>query len=447
MAASIDMKCVDNIKNELDADATSIRLFEAEPNLVASPLRLPLINIDNKWDAQAHQCVELSNQKAKGKDHSQALSMAQIKAMGKHRSKENLEKLIKIYPEIEQMDLKREIISSIGRQQEKEIIFEFISKHIYNYDCMELVYQMYRTILYNQHLPKFAELLTKVDAFYKNEVMDKMKRFWRYRHNRQKKLKKTNCQIAKPLILSGDSGLTLKTLANESVNLVFTSPPYYNARLYANYKSYSDYLEKMRAVFEECNRILEDGRFLIINVSPVITRRPGREFESIRYPIHFDFHNILTSSNFYFIDEIIWIKPESTVPNRIGGYQQTRKPLSYKPNCITESIMVYRKNADYLLDKNIAQYEKNYKEDDRIDTSNCWYINPKSDKNHPAVFPEELCRRVLKYYSFKGDIVLDPFAGSGTFGKVAMHMRRTPVLCEQNPVYIDRLKREFYAFF
>lgn len=202
----------------------------------------------------------------------------------------------------------------------------------------------------------------------------------------------------------------------------------------------------MKDILIECNRVLEDGRFIIINVSPVITKRPGREFESIRYPIHFDFHKILLDTGFYFIDEIIWIKPETTVPNRIGGYQQTRKPLSYKPNCITESIMVYRKQADFLLDKNIAKYKnfiKNAAED--IETNNCWYINPKSDRSHPAVFPEELCQKVIKYYSYEKDVVLDPFAGSGTLGRVALDMNRIPVLCEINPEYIKLIERGLYG--
>lgn len=57
------------------------------------------------------------------------------------------------------------------------------------------------------------------------------------------------------------------------------------------------------------------------------------------------------------------------------------------------------------------------------------------------MFPEELCVRVLKYYSFAGDIVCDPFAGSGTFGKVAQEMGRIPLLCEQNKEYAMRLKQ------
>lgn len=230
-------------------------------------------------------------------------------------------------------------------------------------------------------------------------------------------------------------------IQEQQVQLIFTSPPYYNARLYSDYKSYEEYLRIMQQTLRQCYRILEDGRFILINISPVITKRAGREFESIRYPIHFDFHKILCGSGFYFIDEIIWIKPEYSVPNRVAGYLQTKKPLSYKPNCITESIMVYRKNSPFLLDRNIKKYDKNLKNDEEVDSTNCWYISPKADKNHPAVFPEELCEKVLKYYSFKGDVVCDPFAGSGTFGKVAIKMNRVPLLCEQNLEYAKKLKQ------
>ena len=224
---------------------------------------------------------------------------------------------------------------------------------------------------------------------------------------------------------------------------MFTSPPYYNAREYSDYSSYSEYLAKMGEVFRACNRVLEDGRFMIVNVSPVITKRPGREFESIRYPIHYDLHRVLTETGYYFIDEIIWVKPEPSVPDRISGYKQTRKPLSYKPNCITESIMVYRKNCAFLLDRNMKAYTEYDRHDgEEVDTSNCWYIAPKSDKNHPAVFPEELCRRILRYYSFEGDGVLDPFAGSGTLGRVARKMERVPVMCEAREEYAEIIDRE-----
>ena len=98
-----------------------------------------------------------------------------------------------------------------------------------------------------------------------------------------------------------------------------------------------------------------------------------------------------------------------------------------------------------MLDDNIKKYPRNVKNDPnkKIDTSNCWYIQPKSSKKHPAIFPEELCEKVLTYYSYPGDVVLDPFAGSGTFGKVARKLNRVPILCELNPEYVKLLKKEF----
>lgn len=372
------------------------------------------------------------------------VSLLEVKELGKNRCSENLTKLLKLYDVVSDIDIKREIVSSIGRQKDYDAVYSFIKNNIYNCKCMDLVYQMYRTLLYRQSMDQFYQLKLDVEKFYNNEIIDKMNRYWQYKHSNLKK-QDVISKPTKPIVLHGDSKNELKKIAPGSVNMIFTSPPYYNARMYTNYKSYEDYLSQMKNILIECNRVLEDGRFIIINVSPVITKRPGREFESIRYPIHFDFHRILLEAGFYFIDEIIWVKPETTVPNRIGGYQQTRKPLSYKPNCITESIMVYRKNADFLLDKNIAKYPNFVKDNDSFDTNNCWYINPKSDRNHPAVFPEELCERVLKYYSFEQDVVLDPFAGSGTLGRVAIKMNRIPVLCEQNKEYIKIIERGLYG--
>lgn len=79
------------------------------------------------------------------------------------------------------------------------------------------------------------------------------------------------------------------------------------------------------------------------------------------------------------------------------------------------------------------------KEDEEVDTSNCWFISPQYNKDHPAVFPKELCSKIIKRYSFEEDIVLDPFAGSGTVGKVAKELNRKYVLCEQNEEYFDNL--------
>lgn len=377
------------------------------------------------------------------------ITLESIKKLGLERRESNLENLLKLFYEDFEIELKREIVSSIGRQKNNDKIYEFLAKEAFNTHYMDIIYQMFRTALYKaKNDERFRKLRDKMLAHYNNEVMQKMFEYYEFRQKRQSTQSQEK-QITKPSLLIGDNRITLNKIKDKQIQLIFTSPPYYNARIYSDYKSYEEYLNSMFETLKQCHRILEDGRFILINVSPVITKRAGREFESIRYPIHFDFHKILIEAGFYFIDEIIWIKPEYSVPNRIAGYLQTKKPLSYKPNCITESIMVYRKNSPFLLDKNIKAHtklcNKNIKNDEQIDSTNCWYISPKSDKNHPAVFPSELCEKVLKYYSFENDIVCDPFAGSGTFGKVAIKMNRMPLLCEQNKEYCNILKKSgFY---
>lgn len=376
-------------------------------------------------------------------------TLSDIKELGLKKSEENLDLLISMFNSSNyNIELRREIVSSIGRQKNDEKILNFIKNNVYSCNIMELVYQMYRTCLYKQkNNYSFRKLGDDIYNYFDNEVLIKMKEYYKYKSKSSSSNTNRIKKITKPTLLCGDNINTIKKIPDGEVQLIFTSPPYYNAREYSNYKSYKEYLNKMFLTLKECNRVLEDGRFIIINISPVITKRVGREFESIRYPIHFDFHNLLLKSNFYFVDEIQWIKPEVTVKNRNGGYQQTRMPLSYKPNCINESIMVYRKNSNFLLDKNIKKYSKSLANDKNIpiDTSNCWYISPKSSKVHPAVFPEELCRKILTYYSFKYDTVLDPFAGIGTFGKVALEMERLPILCEINKKYYDIiLDKGFY---
>ncbi|WP_317366329.1 site-specific DNA-methyltransferase [uncultured Tyzzerella sp.] len=372
------------------------------------------------------------------------LTIKEIKKLGKDKSDENIKILLKYFNQEISIELKREIVSSIGRQINNDMIYSFLRENAFKNHPMEVVYQMYRTCLYKEKIDeRFKKLGVEIKDFYKNENIYKMYKYYQYKQLRIKRNVNKE-KINRPTILIGDTEKTLTNLPEESIQMIFTSPPYYNAREYSDYHSYNEYLLKIKNVFKACSRVLEDGRFMIVNISPVITKRPGREFESIRYPIHYDYHKILEEAGFYFIDEIIWIKPEPSVPNRIGGYMQTRKPLSYKPNCITESLMVYRKNCDFLLDKNINDYGDDYDkfEEDEIDTTNCWYISPRSDKNHPAVFPEELCRRVLKYYSYEKDVIMDPFAGSGTLGKVAKEMGRIPVMCEINEKYIDLIKNE-----
>ena len=248
------------------------------------------------------------------------MTLTEIKNLGLIRTSENLQTLLKLYNEVEEIDLRREIVSSIGRHSDNKIIFDFIRENVFKCRFMDLVYQMYRTCLYKGKSDEnFKNLGNEIKNFFNNEVLNKMFDYFFYKQNHSGKIFREK-KYFQPILLRGNNIDTLKNIEKNSVQLIFTSPPYYNAKIYSNYHSYQDYLDDMFETLKICHKILEDGRFIIINVSPVISKRPGREFESIRYPIHFDFHNLLTRADFYFVDEIQWIKPESSVKNRNGGY-------------------------------------------------------------------------------------------------------------------------------
>ena len=252
----------------------------------------------------------------------------------------------------------------------------------------------------------------------------------------------------------GDSEELLTEMPAESVDLVFTSPPYYNARPeYAEYLSYEEYLLKLKKIIHQCHRVLNEGRFFVINVSPVLIRRANRSESSKRIAVPFDIHRLFIEEDYEFVDDIHWVKPEGAgwATGRGRRFAADRNPLQYKPVPVTEYILVYRKKTDKLIDWHIRKHpnQKLVEEswiEDGYETTNLWKIHPAHHPNHPAVFPIELAEKVIKYYSFKNDVVLDPFAGTGTVGKAAVKLERRFVLFEQETEYIDIIKDEIHTW-
>lgn len=272
-------------------------------------------------------------------------------------------------------------------------------------------------------------------------------------NNYRKRIRNSTAVIARSqlrnTIILGDSEDTLSELPAESVDLVFTSPPYFNARPnYTEYAAYTDYLSKMGRVITQCHRLLSEGRFFVINISPVLLRRAKRSQASRRIAVPFDLHSVIVSAGFDFIDDIIWVKPAGAgwATGRGRRFAADRKPLQYKAVPVTEYVLVYRKQTDRLIDWNLRNHpDPQAVEDSRIgddyERTNVWYIKPTSSKQHPAIFPRDLVDRVVKYYSFKGDVVLDPFAGIGTVGDSCVAHERRFVLSEMAPEYIDIIKQ------
>lgn len=271
-------------------------------------------------------------------------------------------------------------------------------------------------------------------------------------NNKSSKTSRKNVFIPAPIpnkVILGDSIRVLEDFPPDTAQLIVTSPPYYNAKTeYSEYVDYQEYLDFLRKVFIRCHHVLSEGRFIVINVSPVLIKRTSRNASSKRIPIPFDIHKILDSIGFDFIDDIIWEKPEGAGWNLGRGrrFKADRQPLQYKPVTVTEYVLVYRKRTDKLIDWNIRNhYNKDLVEASKIvgnyDVTNIWKIHPSTNKHHPAVFPDELVRRIIRYYSFKGDMVLDPFGGSGTVGRVAYEMERRFLLIDREPSYYELMKK------
>ena len=249
-------------------------------------------------------------------------------------------------------------------------------------------------------------------------------------------------------ILSGKSEEMLQQLPAASVQLMFTSPPYFNARpQYADYRAYEDYLSGIRSVMREVHKVLADGRFAIINCSPVLIRRAKRSEASRRIAVPFDIHQIMVSEGFEFIDDIIWMKPTGAgwATGRGRRFAADRNPLQYKAVPVTEYVLVYRKKSDKLIDWHIRNHPdkdivKKSKIADGYEVTNVWRISPARCKQHPAIFPVELAEKVIRYYSFEEDVVLDPYAGIGTVGTAATKLNRKFVLGEANPGYVDVIR-------
>lgn len=254
-------------------------------------------------------------------------------------------------------------------------------------------------------------------------------------------------------IAKGRSEIVLSHLPEQSIDMIFTSPPYYNARKeYSEYDTYEDYLDVMREIIRQCRRVLIDGKFFVINSSHVLVPRASRNESSSRIAVPFDLHQIFMEEGFEFVDDIIWQKPEGAgwASGRGRRFSADRNPMQYKAVPVTEYVMVYRKKPTCLIDNFIRKHPnseivESSKIEDGYETTNVWYISPARDKRHPAIFPSELAEKVIKYYSFKNDVVLDPFGGIGTTAKAAIALERRFYSIEMNDAYIEATRTDLSA--
>jgi DNA modification methylase len=233
------------------------------------------------------------------------------------------------------------------------------------------------------------------------------------------------------------------------VHLTVTSPPYFNVKDYVNYESYEAYLDTLSRIFTLVFQKTFDGRVCCVNLSNILIPRLSRAHESKRIPLAFHFVGLMEKIGWKFLEDIVWVKPEGAAKNRNGGFFQHRQPLAYKPNTVNEYILIFQKPSGKLIDSIVRSYDAETADKSKVDgsyeRSNVWHINPETRSQHPAPYPVSLTDKLIRYYSYVGDIVLDPFMGSGTTAVGAKQLHRKYLGYEIHKEYIDIAEKRLGA--
>lgn len=245
----------------------------------------------------------------------------------------------------------------------------------------------------------------------KEKEKNRSKYFYAYGHN----FSKVNNELPSEYenrIICADSLEFLRKLPDNCIDIIFTSPPYNFGLAYDTHNDtarWNDYFDKLFAIFDECIRVLKYGGRFVVNVQPLY---------SDYIPIHHIISNFFIEKKLIWKGEIIWEKNNYNC--KYSAWGSWKSPASPYLKYTWEFVEVYCK----------GDLKKEGRKED-IDITDeefkswvvaKWSIAPERNMKefgHPAMFPEELAERVLKLFSYKNDVVLDPFNGAGTTTAVA----------------------------
>ena len=240
-----------------------------------------------------------------------------------------------------------------------------------------------------------------------------------------------------------DARLMREDLEDASVALVVTSPPYFAGKEYEEAlgegdvpENYLEYLELLYEIFRECKLVLEPGGRIAVNVAN-LGRKPYRSLAADVIEILQDRLGLLLRG------EIIWVKGKGAGNSTAwGSFQSAANPVLRD---LTERIIVAskgrfdravsrRKRAMKSLPSEVSIFKEEFMEA----TTDVWDIPPESAHRvgHPAPFPVEIPQRLIELYTYRGDLVLDPFIGSGSAAVAAVRTERHFVGYDLDEEYI-----------
>lgn len=233
----------------------------------------------------------------------------------------------------------------------------------------------------------------------------------------------------------------MSDVADSLIDLVITSPPYNVGRKYTQYNdnlTLEGYLAMLDRVWKECERVMKPGARIAVNVPHGTGRQPYLPLGSAV--------TLQLQSRFELLGTIIWRKTSATLRTSWGSW---RRPDSPYLRDVCELIIIAKTSGSLDIPQEFFVRDKNKTVSPWLSakefvslTRDYWEFetsNPAQSNGHPASFPVELPRRLIKLFGYSGATVLDPFAGSGTVGLAARELGCSAILCDVDPNYCEMM--------
>lgn len=289
----------------------------------------------------------------------------------------------------------------------------------------------------------------------------------------------------------------MKSIPANSIDLAITSPPYFNAREYSQWETVEDYLDEMKSAFKEVYRLLKNHHHVVLNVGDVTCRTGKAKWAVRKLPLGAYFVNMFEDIGFQFIDDYIWDKGEPQTKRHLGNppyplYQypvncyehilifakheldKTKIPCPdchqtitqsnsctgigvqswecKNPDCPTKSahgrgkrfsarsvLMNSYQTTENEIPKDIIQkWRRDIVKITPVIKTNC---KGENTIGHTAPFPKEIPEMAVLFYTGVGDVVLDPFMGSGTTGIACVNSRRRFIGMELDRQYFETAEK------